>query len=126
MHMISDVSMFVTVIFRSLDPRFLNWLNSLFYLPPEGELRVRKEYRMLTDQERNNFHNAIRLLKQDTVSTTVCYTRLHETKSRRIMLLKKKVSNLKSHFLITLSFCSSKMEVVTIKFTFLRSNRLKI
>lgn len=51
---------------RSLDPRFLNWLNSLFYLPLDGELRVRKEYRMLTDQERNNFHNAIVLLKQDT------------------------------------------------------------
>jgi len=56
-----------TMCFRSLDPRFLNWLNSLFYLPPEGELRVRKEYRMLTDQERNNFHNSVRLLKQDTV-----------------------------------------------------------
>ncbi|XP_052232072.1 putative tyrosinase-like protein tyr-1 [Dreissena polymorpha] len=51
---------------RSLDPRFLNWLNSLFYLPPEGEIRIRKEYRVLSDQERNNFHNAIRLLKQDT------------------------------------------------------------
>ncbi|KAL3859844.1 hypothetical protein ACJMK2_010034 [Sinanodonta woodiana] len=51
---------------RSLDPSFLRWLNSLFYLPPEGELRVRKEYRMLTDMERNNFHQAMRLLKMDT------------------------------------------------------------
>lgn len=56
----------LTAINRSLDPRFLSWLNSLFYLPPEGELRVRKEYRMLSDTERNNFHTAIRLLKQDT------------------------------------------------------------
>jgi hypothetical protein len=60
--------MYIILYFRSLDPRFLNWLNSLFFLPPEGELRVRKEYRMLTDAERNNFHNSIRLLKQDTVS----------------------------------------------------------
>ncbi|WAR12150.1 hypothetical protein MAR_026330 [Mya arenaria] len=57
----------IAAINRSLDPRFLNWLNSLFYIPPEGEIRVRKEYRMLTDTERNNFHNSIRALKQDTV-----------------------------------------------------------
>lgn len=62
--------------FRSLDPRFLSWLNSLFYLPPEGELRVRKEYRMLSDTERNNFHTAIRLLKQDTVSISLFFSQM--------------------------------------------------
>lgn len=33
------------------------------------QLRIRKEYRTMTDQERANFHRAILLLKQDTVST---------------------------------------------------------
>lgn len=30
--------------------------------------RVRKEYRMLSDDERNRFHKAIRALKEDTVT----------------------------------------------------------
>lgn len=33
------------------------------------QLRIRKEYRTMTEQERANFHRAILLLKQDTVST---------------------------------------------------------
>jgi hypothetical protein len=44
-------------------------MNGLFYLPPEGDLRVRKEYRTLTDQERNDFHRAVVMLKRDRVST---------------------------------------------------------
>lgn len=32
-------------------------------------LRVRREYRLLSDAERNAFHRAINLLKEDTVST---------------------------------------------------------
>ena len=30
--------------------------------------RHRKEYRMLTDEERERFHNAVKALKNDTVS----------------------------------------------------------
>lgn len=35
------------------------------------QLRIRKEYRVMTDQERANFHRAIILLKQDTVCTLI-------------------------------------------------------
>lgn len=43
-----------------------DWLNSLFYLPATP--RVRKEYRMLSDDERRKFHSAIIKMKQDRVS----------------------------------------------------------
>lgn len=42
------------------------WLDSLFYLPPEP--RVRVEYRMLTRQQRDQFHNAYLAMANDTVS----------------------------------------------------------
>ncbi|KAK3605742.1 hypothetical protein CHS0354_013541 [Potamilus streckersoni] len=32
----------------------------------QASLRVRKEYRRMTDEERNNFHRAIQMLKEDT------------------------------------------------------------
>lgn len=38
---------------------------------PLRSKRVRKEYRMLTTRERHEFHHAINLLKQDTVSSLV-------------------------------------------------------
>ena len=34
---------------------------------PQGK-RVRKEYRMMTNEERDNYHRAIVMLRQDTVS----------------------------------------------------------
>lgn len=58
---------------NNLNPRFVQWMNGLFYLPQEGQLRVRKEYRTLTDQERNDFHRAIVLLKRDRVSVLTYY-----------------------------------------------------
>lgn len=67
---IHDESMFATS-----DPRFefplteadVMWLNSLFSLPEEGETRERKEYRLLTEEEREDFHRAVNMLKNDTV-----------------------------------------------------------
>jgi hypothetical protein len=53
-----------------------NWVQSLLPKPPSRRhvrqavspnLRIRKEYRRLTDMERANFHTAIQLLKADTV-----------------------------------------------------------
>ena len=41
------------------------WLNSLFKLP-EGT-RIRKEYRLLTDEEREKYHDAFKQLKNDKV-----------------------------------------------------------
>ena len=41
------------------------WLNSLFKLP-EGP-RIRKEYRLLTDEEREKYHDAFKQLKNDKV-----------------------------------------------------------
>ncbi|XP_069113593.1 putative tyrosinase-like protein tyr-1 [Argopecten irradians] len=49
----------------ALNPEFVRWINTLFYLPPEGQLRYRKEYRLLTDQERGDFHRALLMLKED-------------------------------------------------------------
>lgn len=68
---IHDESMFATS-----DPRFefplteadVTWLNSLFSLPEEGETRERKEYRLLTEEEREYFHRAVNMLKNDTVA----------------------------------------------------------
>uniref|UniRef100_A0A8W8JXK3 Tyrosinase copper-binding domain-containing protein n=1 Tax=Magallana gigas TaxID=29159 RepID=A0A8W8JXK3_MAGGI len=45
--------------------RFVQWMNGLFYLPRGNELRVRKEYRLLSDEERRSYHQAILLLKND-------------------------------------------------------------
>jgi hypothetical protein len=64
-------------LFMTSDPRFefpltevdISWLNSLFILPKEGETRIRKEYRLLSDRERENFHAAVNLLKNDSVSS---------------------------------------------------------
>lgn len=36
--------------------------------PPRRQLRVRKEYRRLTDQERSRYHRAILMMKADTVN----------------------------------------------------------
>lgn len=68
---IHDESMFATS-----DPRFefpltkadVTWLNSLFSLPEEGETRERKEYRLLTEEEREYLHRAVNMLKNDTVA----------------------------------------------------------
>lgn len=72
---IHDESMFATS-----DPRFefplteidISWLNSLFILPKKGETRIRKEYRLLSDKERENFHAAVNLLKNDSVRSNMC------------------------------------------------------
>jgi hypothetical protein len=53
--------------------RFVQWMNGLFYLPRGNELRVRKEYRLLSDEERRNYHQAILLLKNDRVHTLCIY-----------------------------------------------------
>jgi hypothetical protein len=45
------------------------WLNSLFYLPSEP--RVRKEYRMLTEEERTQFNDAFVKMKNDRVKDNV-------------------------------------------------------
>lgn len=71
---IHDESMFATS-----DPRFefplteadITWLNSLFSLPEEGETRERKEYRLLTEEEREDFHKAVNMLKNDTVAIQI-------------------------------------------------------
>ena len=52
-----------------LTKKDVDWLNSLFELPNDNELRIRKEYRMLTEDEREALHRAINTLKNDTVST---------------------------------------------------------
>jgi len=44
--------------------------------PQRRVLRIRKEYRRLTDQERNNFHRAILMLKADTVSVQIHVIRI--------------------------------------------------
>lgn len=64
-------------MFQTSDPRFefplteadVTWINSLFTLPEKLEIRTRKEYRLLTDNEREDFHRAINMLKNDTVGT---------------------------------------------------------
>ncbi|KAK3085777.1 hypothetical protein FSP39_008591 [Pinctada imbricata] len=43
----------------------IQWLNSLFVLPAKNERRVRKEYRTLSEEERETFHRAINALKHD-------------------------------------------------------------
>ncbi|KAL5022793.1 hypothetical protein ScPMuIL_001948 [Solemya velum] len=50
---------------NNFNQQLVTWMNSLFYLPPDGQLRIRKEYRMMTNQERNDYHRAVLLLKQD-------------------------------------------------------------
>ncbi|XP_061196383.1 putative tyrosinase-like protein tyr-3 [Saccostrea echinata] len=82
---IHDESMFATS-----DPRFefplteadVTWLNSLFTLPEQGETRVRKEYRLLTEEERNNFHTAINMLKNDSTVSLNKYDLLANIHSR--------------------------------------------
>lgn len=48
------------------------WMKGLIIIPNHRKkrqnLRVRREYRRLSDQERDQFHNAILSLKMDTVS----------------------------------------------------------
>lgn len=49
------------------------WMKRLIIIPnhrrKRQNLRIRREYRRLSDQERDQFHNAIIALKVDTVST---------------------------------------------------------
>ena len=42
------------------------WLNTLFKIPDKP--RIRKEYRLLTDEERKIYHDAFIQMKNDTVS----------------------------------------------------------
>lgn len=49
----------------AIKPADQDWLTSLFYIPATP--RVRKEYRMLTDEERDRFHGAIIKMKKDRV-----------------------------------------------------------
>ena len=53
----------------NLNPRFIVWMNSLFYIPNDRNVRVRKEYRLMTDTERRDYHRAIIMLKNDRVSS---------------------------------------------------------
>ncbi|KAH3768626.1 hypothetical protein DPMN_169846 [Dreissena polymorpha] len=48
-------------------PQDQAWIDTLFYIPREP--RVRREYRMLTEEQRNTFHQAFVALKNDTVCT---------------------------------------------------------
>ena len=48
-----------------IDLKGQKWLNSLFTIP-EGP-RIRKEYRLLTDEERARYHDAFIQLRNDTV-----------------------------------------------------------
>ena len=48
-----------------IDPEGQKWLNTLFKLP-EGP-RIRKEYRLLTDEERARYHDAFIQLRNDKV-----------------------------------------------------------
>lgn len=43
------------------------WLNFLFFLLEEGEIRERKEYRLLIEEEREDFYKVVNMLKNDTV-----------------------------------------------------------
>lgn len=43
------------------------WLNFLFFLLEEGEIRERKEYRLLIEEEREYFYRVVNMLKNDTV-----------------------------------------------------------
>lgn len=52
-----------------IDLQGQRWLNTLFKLP-EGP-RTRKEYRLLTDEERYRFHDAIIRMRNDTVRFTL-------------------------------------------------------
>ncbi|XP_063441071.1 putative tyrosinase-like protein tyr-1 [Mytilus trossulus] len=61
---------------NNLNANFVQWMNGLFYLPPDGQLRVRKEYRTLTDTERNDFHRALVMLKRDRSITPNKYDAL--------------------------------------------------
>ena len=53
----------------AIRPQDQEWLTSLFYIPTSP--RVRKEYRMLSDTERENFHGAILKMKDDRVSSVI-------------------------------------------------------
>ena len=45
------------------------WLNTLFKIPDKP--RIRKEYRLLTDEEREIYHDAFIQMKNDTVNMTM-------------------------------------------------------
>ncbi|XP_045191870.2 uncharacterized protein LOC123548569 [Mercenaria mercenaria] len=57
------------------------WLDSLFYLPTEP--RVRKEYRMLTDEERYQFNDAFVKMKNDRSVIPNKYDLISSIHSRR-------------------------------------------
>ncbi|KAK3581167.1 hypothetical protein CHS0354_024700 [Potamilus streckersoni] len=48
----------------SISKKDQEWLNNLFRFPDRP--RTRKEYRMMTDEERHNFHKAFHLMRNDT------------------------------------------------------------
>ncbi|XP_069113185.1 putative tyrosinase-like protein tyr-3 [Argopecten irradians] len=58
------------------------WLSSLLHLPEKGEIRTRKEYRVLTDTERQEFHLALNILKNDTSVSLNKYDLLANIHSR--------------------------------------------
>ncbi|XP_021358022.1 putative tyrosinase-like protein tyr-3 isoform X2 [Mizuhopecten yessoensis] len=60
----------------------VEWLSSLLRLPETGELRIRKEYRVLTDEERRDFHQALNILKNDTSVSLNKYDLLANIHSR--------------------------------------------
>ena len=49
-----------------IDPEGQKWLNSLFKIPESP--RIRKEYRLLTDKERERYHDAFVQLRNDKVN----------------------------------------------------------
>lgn len=58
---------------NSISPKIYEYvirlLSPFFPMKPLGITKsIRKEYRLLTDREREDFHKAVRMLKQDTVS----------------------------------------------------------
>lgn len=52
------------------------WLGSLLYHPNESDIRLRKEYRQLSEKERGDLNVAFNLLKNDTVRVII-YIHLH-------------------------------------------------
>lgn len=56
------------------------WLGSLLYHPNESDIRLRKEYRQLSEKERGDLNVAFNLLKNDTVRVIIyifIYTMFH-------------------------------------------------
>ncbi|XP_060075256.1 putative tyrosinase-like protein tyr-3 [Ylistrum balloti] len=58
------------------------WLGSLLHLPEQHEVRIRKEYRAMTEGERLKFHLALNILKNDTSVSLNKYDLLANIHSR--------------------------------------------